>query len=188
MTSWGRSCVAPSMTLEATRTARRVPASGARGVLVQPADGAAGLRDHDRPRRHTRTGCRPAPAAGTVPALAGQPRISPGPAGHLPRRLASRRRAPHGNGGIARQPGTGAGDGVGTGHNRCSRPLRGYCRIHEGTALQQRNGRCGERQCDGPSTTLVDEADGCPQAPTNVMSFKASCRRASSRRCSLGRC
>ena len=99
------------------RTARRAPAAGTRGVLVQPADGAAG-KGPFRPGRHTRTGCRPAPAAGPVPTLAGQPGIRPGPAGHLPRRLATGSRAPHGAGGTAGQPSAGARGGTGTGRNR----------------------------------------------------------------------
>ena len=63
-------------------------------------------KDHAGPAVIPDTGCRAAPAAGTVPPLAGQPRISPSPAGHLPRRLASCRRAPHGTGGNSRQSGS----------------------------------------------------------------------------------
>ena len=76
-------------------------------------------KDHAGPAIMPELAAAPAPAAWPVPALAGQPRISPDPAGHLPRRLASRRRAPHGTGagGADRQPGTGTRGGVGTG--RC---------------------------------------------------------------------
>ena len=86
-----------AQTLEGPTLPAGAPVAGTRGVLVQPADGAAG-KGPFRPGGHTRAGCRPAPAAGPVPALAGQPGIRPGHAGHLPRRLATGRRNPHGGG------------------------------------------------------------------------------------------
>ena len=65
---------------------------------TNPLTGAAG-KGPCGPGRHTRPGCRPAPAAGPVPSLAGKPGIRPGDAGHLPRRLTTGRPSPHGAGG-----------------------------------------------------------------------------------------
>ena len=108
-----------------THTARRALAAGSRRVLDQPADGAAG-KGPCGPGRNTRPGCRLPPAAGPVPALAGQPGIRPGNAGHLPRRLATGRRFPHGDG-TARQRSarvrTGIRNGPSTGYHCGSLPL-----------------------------------------------------------------